>query len=273
MNPNQPTTDNPNPSAEKAPHRGWLRRKRTDLAVSLLFLAMAVFLVAAMWDSLVWFKTSPPYVDRQRYPVMGIDISSHNGEPDLTAARADGAEFVFIKASEGEDFQDPGFKANYKKALGAGMKVGAYHFFRFDKPGIEQAKNLLRTVGIRRLDLGLAIDVEEAGNAKGVPDDSIVENLSRMAEYLHLRGCRVVFYSNKEGYFDFLEKAVPGCPLWICSFNRTPIEREWTFWQFNHHGKLKGMEGDVDLNVFNGNRSEWERFLGEQQYPPAKSVN
>ncbi len=253
--------------------KSWIRKKRKDLWISLVFLGLGGLLIMSGWDAWVWFKTSPPYVDPDRYPIRGIDISAHNGMMNLEAARKDGIEFCFIKASEGTNFRDKNFRLNYGKARHAGMKIGAYHYFRFDCDGVEQALNLIGAVGYRQLDLGVAVDVEEAGNKGGVPQDSILDRLSRMAEYLHLRGYRVIFYSNRAGYYDYLEKAVPGSPLWICSFNQFPINADWTFWQYDHHGKVAGIKGDVDLDTFYGNRQEWEAFLSDQQYPGQNSVN
>ena len=33
------------------------------------------------------------------------------------------------------------------------------------------------------------------------------------------------------------------------------------FWQLGYDGKLSGIRGDVDINVFNGYRDEWEEYL------------
>lgn len=78
--------------------------------------------------------------------------------------------------------------------------------------------NFLEAVGNRRLDLGLAIDIEKQGNPEGISRDMIVERLVTMAEYLYLKGHRVTFYTNKTGYEEYLMEAFPGYPLWICSF-------------------------------------------------------
>ena len=103
------------------------------------FMLLAVLLVLTCVWAYRQFITSPPYVDPERYPVRGIDVSRHNGMMNLDAAAAEGVEFIFIKASEGGDFRDENFRLNYQKARHAGMKIGAYHFFRFDRDGIEQA--------------------------------------------------------------------------------------------------------------------------------------
>lgn len=244
-----------------------LLSKSQDLRVSGMFAGVAVILgLTCIW-AYRQYITSPPYVDPERYPVRGIDVSSHNGMMNLDAARSAGIEFIFIKASEGVDFHDPNFKINYTKASHAGMHIGAYHFFRFDREGIPQAKNLLDAVGGRPLALGLAIDIERAGNPEGIDSVTISHRLIDMVEYLHLRGYRVTCYSNREGYYDYIRPSLPGIPLWICSFSRIPFDGEWTFWQYDHHGKVPGILHDVDLNTFCGSRREWSNYLAGSQWP------
>lgn len=222
------------------------------MIVAGAFLGVLLLLGGAIWWAWHYYVSTPPYVDHERFPVRGFDISAHNGYANFKAAADAGFQFVFIKASEGTDFRDENFVLNYNKARHAGLKTGAYHFFRFDKDGVEQANNLLRVVGPRPLDLGLVIDVEDSGNAKGVPLDSIRTRLQLMVEYLNMRGHRVMFYSNRQGYEKYLLRDFEGMPLWICQFTDNSMNTDWTFWQYDHHGKVPGIRGDVDLNVYAG---------------------
>ena len=124
-----------------------------DIEVAVDFLvAVLVLVFAGIW-AVKEFMSTPPYVDPERFPIRGIDVSSHNGMMNLDAAAKDGVEFVFIKASEGATFRDPNFRLNYTKARHAGLMTGAYHFFRFDVDGVSQAVNFLRAIGPRRLEL------------------------------------------------------------------------------------------------------------------------
>ncbi|MCM1369968.1 MAG: hypothetical protein NC204_06295 [Candidatus Amulumruptor caecigallinarius] len=232
------------------------KRPIKDIKVAGWFLLVSLLLVFAIWWAWNQYVTTPPYVSPERFPVRGIDLSAHNGYVNLDAAAAEGYEFVFLKASEGEDFRDANFALNYNKARHAGMRVGAYHYFRFGKDGVKQAENLLRVVSGRPLELGLAVDVEEHGNTPGVPMESIRLELQRMMEYLNMRGHRVTFYSNREGYEKYLIPEFEGYPLWICSFDSDNADRnDWTYWQYNHRGRVAGIKGDVDLNVYSG---KWE---------------
>lgn len=244
-----------------------IRNKFRDLKVAAAFLAIAALLACASIWAYRQFMSSPPYVDPARYPVRGIDVSAHNGMMNLDAAYRAGYEFIFIKASEGDTFRDQNFRINYSKAFHAGMKIGAYHFFRFDCGGVSQAKNFIEAIGGRKLDLGVAIDVEQHNNAIGIDSAVVADRLSAMVEFLNMSGYRVTLYSNLAGYYEYLRESVPGACLWICSFSSDPINAEWTYWQYDHHGRVDGIRGDVDLNAFCGSRQDWIRFLEGAQWP------
>lgn len=244
-----------------------IKSRLHDLKISVAFLSVAIVLALTSIWAYHEFMTSPPYIDPAKYPVRGIDVSSHNGLMNLDAAAADGIEFIFIKASEGNTFKDNNFRINYDKASHAGMKIGAYHYFRFDVDGIEQARNLLSVIGNHPLELGVAIDVEESHNASGIDSLKIASRLNSMVEYLNLSGYRVTFYSTAEGYYEYIDKVAPGATLWICSLNSKPINAEWTFRQYYHSGKVKGIRGKVDLDVFCGSREEWDNFLNGSPWP------
>lgn len=244
-----------------------LHIKFRDFRVALSFISIALLLVAASYYAYRQFITTPPYVDPVKYPVRGLDVSAHNGMMNLDAAANAGYQFIFIKASEGDTYRDPNFRINYSKASHAGMSIGAYHFFRFDCEGVTQAKNLLGAINGRPLELGVAIDVEDQKNATDIDSVLIIKRLAAMAEYLNLSGYRVTFYSNRDGYYDYIREAAPGACLWICSFNSGPINAEWTYWQYDHHGRVAGIRGDVDLNAFCGSQADWQRFLQGAQWP------
>lgn len=246
--------------------------RRNDILIFLCFLAAGALLLWAGYAAWISFKTTPPYVDRLQYPVMGIDVSAHNGPVNFRAARADGVEFVWIKASEGASFKDKNFQTNHENASQAGVMTGAYHFFRFDKDGVEQALNLLDAVGDRKLDMGIAIDIESSGNPAGIDLQTVKDRIATMVEYLNLRGLAPTLYCNKKDYFRFLEDSFPGQSLWICALSEDQIASDWSFWQYSHNGSVSGIDGDVDFNVFGGSRKDWADFIANQQYQRDNNV-
>lgn len=203
-------------------------------------------------------------VDRCAFPVKGIDVSAHNGNVDFAKVAADSVAFVMLKATEGTEFCDARFSSNRKMAKASGLKVGAYHFFRFDSPGHLQAYHFMRTVGSDSIDLPLAIDVEDWQNASGVPTAEVVEQLLVMADVLQSAGHRVMIYTNRNGYASYAQpllEQMPGIDVWISSPSSRPSSEDWVMWQHSHEGAVSGINGPVDLNTFNGSAADFERWL------------
>ena len=243
------------------------KRPPKDIAAFAVFIGVLALLVFSVYWAFVQFQNTPPYVDEKKYPIRGIDVSRHNGDIDYKKVADSGIEFVFIKASEGSTHRDSLYYRNMTEANSAGLETGAYHFFRFDKEGVEQAVNFLQTIGPHKPSLGLVIDVEKTGNPDNIDNETVRSRLTSMIEYMNLLGYRVMIYTNLEGYEEYIAEDFPGYPLWICRFRENPISAEWTFWQYDHHGKVPGVRGDVDLNAFCGSRENWNRFLNGEIWP------
>ena len=100
---------------------------------------------------------------KQDYPVRGVDLSYYQGNIDWDVLASQGVDFCFIKATEGVDHNDSQFAQNWQTAQAAKIYVGAYHFFRFEDTGKEQAENFIRTVPVTENTLPPVIDVELYG--------------------------------------------------------------------------------------------------------------
>lgn len=196
--------------------------------------------------------------DAERYPIRGIDVSAHNGEINFDKVKNAGYEFVLIKTTEGTDFKDAMFINNLRKAREAGLKVGAYHFFRFDTDGYLQALNLLHSIRNRKLDFPIVIDIERFGNPDGHQILIIISRLKAMLLCLEEEGIDVMLYSNKDDYDKFLKGNFDEYPLWICTFTEPEPGLDWAIWQYSHRGKIDGIKGNVDLNTI---KTEFYRCL------------
>lgn len=207
-------------------------------------------------------------VSRDTYPIVGIDISAHNGHVDFDSVASSGISFVFLKATEGTTFRDSKFKSNYDAARKAGLKVGAYHFFRFDSDGYLQGRNFLDAIDSLYTDLPLAIDIEEANNPDNITTDNIIESLRGMIITLESSGRKVIIYTNKRGLSRFIRRRLDEMPVWVCSFTDPPIPSDdWVLWQHSHESHIDGVKGSVDLNTFNGDSLCWVRWLEDMNSP------
>lgn len=246
--------------------------KQTAMRLRTMRLRMIILLLALMLTAMagvvcayyLWWReaviVSP---DPAAYPVRGIDISAHNGVVDFDKVASVGMDFVILKATEGATFKDKNFATNYRKARKAGLKVGAYHFFRFDVGGYMQALNLMHSIKGRRLELPVVIDVEEWSNPRDHTTHDILTRLQTMINTLEAHGYHVMLYSNKDGFEKFFSQQFAHYPLWLCSFTGAPEAGNMRLWQFSHVGRVSGVDGKVDINTFNGSAAAWQQWLDE----------
>jgi GH25 family lysozyme M1 (1,4-beta-N-acetylmuramidase) len=69
------------------------------------------------------------------YPIIGLDVSTFQGNVDWPAVASRGALFAYARASEQANIPDNSFNTNYHGAKGNGLFAGAYHRARPDVSG------------------------------------------------------------------------------------------------------------------------------------------
>jgi len=199
-------------------------------------------------------------------PVRGIDVSHHQGAIDWAAVAAAGIDFAYLKATEGGDWVDPRFETNWREA-GAqrGLLRGAYHFFTFCRPGDEQARNFIATVPASTDALPPAVDFEIGGNcSRRPPREELLDELrlflSQVEDHF---GRRPLIYVTRDAHEAYLQGELPEHPIWARDlFRRPPYPegRPWLVWQFHNRGRVRGIDGPVDLNAFAGSTADFNAW-------------
>lgn len=247
----------------KEKHKAKAGHSRMTIVAWIAGVSCLLLLAGGLWY--VSRKLYRPHIEisAEEYPISGIDVSNHNGKINFRRMAADDVDFVYIKASEGVDFRDLRFSANCDSAGNAGLKVGAYHFFRMNGDGRLQSANFLASISGKMLDLPLVIDVEDWGNESAESIETVKRNLSDMIACLEAAGRRVMIYTNKDGYDNYIKDGFSHCDLWICTFRHPSKVKnfDWKILQYSHWGEVDGINGEVDLNVFNGTCEQWEAWL------------
>lgn len=224
--------------------------------------ALGVFGLVGWALAYGYFRTYTP--SSRTFPVWGVDVSHHQGAIAWDRVAGDGVDFAYIKATEGGDFTDRRFAENWRAAGAAGIARGAYHFFTFCRPGIEQAAHVIAIVPKEAGALPLAIDLEFGGNCAPGPNRLDIETelaIFEAAVGAHY-GQTSVIYATREFYEDRLAGAVLDNPLWLRSLLRQPsyARQPWTFWQYHNRGRVDGVTGPVDRNVFYASEAEFARW-------------
>ena len=182
----------------------------------------------------------------------GIDISNWQKGINLNQLKERGYEVCYIKITEGKGYVDPCFEENYNKAIAAGMKVGVYHYWRGTSSAIEQANNIVRTLGDKHIDCKIAIDVEQTdGLSYGELNNSVLQ----LAEELErLIGAEVCIYCNTNYARNVLDSRLGKYSLWVAHYgvNKTgdnPIWDKWAGFQYSENG-TSNVNGSLDLDEF-----------------------
>ncbi len=221
------------------------------------------------------FKDAKPInfgpVTPAHHAVHGVDVSRWQGEIDWETLRQQGANFVFIKATDGGDHLDPMFRKNWDGAHRAGLKRGAYHFFYWCRSGAEQAEWFIRNVPKVKGALPPVIDVEYnhlSSCKKRLPRATVLEKMQVFMDRLEKHyGQRPIIYTAPDFYADNLKGAFPNHPFWLRSVAAHPSKRypgrDWLFWQYSGSGLSQGVGGKIDLNVFHGDEAAWWRWVNK----------
>ncbi|MDX8478887.1 GH25 family lysozyme [Mesorhizobium sp. VK24D] len=202
--------------------------------------------------------------------VHGVDVSRWQGNINWEKLRAQGANFAYIKATDGGDHVDPMFMRNWRGADAAGLKRGAYHFFYWCRTAGEQADWFIRNVPKVDGALPPVIDVEWNGDSscKRRPSrEKVLEKMQVFMDKLERHyGQRPIIYTSPDFYRDNLRGAFPDYPFWLRAVAAHPTKvypgRKWLFWQYSGSGLSHGVTGRIDLNVFRGDERQWRNWLG-----------
>lgn len=193
--------------------------------------------------------------------VFGIDVSEYQGK--INWIDTDSIEqtfpvgFVFIRATYGNDGIDKKFHENWENARMHKNIRGAYHYYRPDENSLEQAQIFIDNVKLRKGDFPPVLDIEKVPEDQSI--DSLKTGLKRWIKKVESHyGVKPIIYCGDRFYTDFLEEEFEGYTLWIANYNFfvEQIDTSWDFWQFTDKGKIPGIEGTVDIDIFNGTPSE-----------------
>lgn len=224
-----------------------IKRRLTGAAAVLL-----ACIAALVFAALVPARAIPPSGGRQ---YRGIDISEFQGEIDFEEVRRSGIEAVYIRVGAGE-YTDEYFAENYERAKAAGLKIGFYHYVtaRSVEEGRRQARFFASLAAGREPDMRLAMDFEYFGSLSVSQINAISE--AYLDELTALTKREAVIYSDLSNARNIFSRALAEkYPLWAAQYGADEPSangkwREWVGFQYTDEGRVGGIYGNVDRNIF-----------------------
>lgn len=187
--------------------------------------------------------------------VKGIDISHWNGDIDFNKVKADGIEFVIIKAGGSDKgfYMDPKFKENYNKAKAAGLMVGAYYFagknFRGVENGLADAVRFITQLKDLEFDYPVFLDIEAQDNRY---KEEITDAATAFCSYLETAHYFVGIYASDISGFKYKldHDRIKSFVHWVARYGKEPeVCKEYGIWQYSNRGYIPGISGPVDLDI------------------------
>ncbi|PTL79528.1 DUF6519 domain-containing protein [Vitiosangium sp. GDMCC 1.1324] len=251
------------PRFEPAPT---VAQRVVKLALPVAGLAAILVAVGALWPkssqpSQPSQPTQPQKPPSPAEAVMGLDVSHYQGQVDWSAVLKEGAvDFAFVKATEGLGLVDPQFTHNRTTLEGTPLRWSAYHYYRPEHSAKEQAEFFLNTVGVDKLKnhrLPPVLDVEEWSE---VSTQGLINGVQTWLDTVEAAiGRKPIVYTYHEFWTKHLNRGFQSYPLWLSG----PLDEavEWSFWQVGDQGKVAGVTGCVDQDMFRGTVEELDAFV------------
>ena len=228
-----------------------------------LVVAAYVYFIYYIFVSPFGFRWRALYGDisyPEGYEIHGIDISHHQGKIDWQELKDHGmidefpVRFVMIKATEGATKVDENFEDNFYQAREYGFTRGAYHFYSVHSSAKAQAAFFMRKVKLENGDLPPVLDVEH--KPKNQTDDEFKQSILQWLEIIETHyGVKPIIYTYYKFKMQYLSDPIfDDYPYWIAHYYVDQVEYEgkWKFWQHTDVGRLPGIKGNVDFNIYNG---------------------
>lgn len=267
---------------KKTPRRGGSRGRRRSFSFLQRYprwawwiggtavIVLYVFLFYHFFVGPTGFRWRALYGDAE-YPegfeIHGIDISHYQGKIDweqLKNAMIKGCpvRFVIIKSTEGSSRLDENFRENFNQARDFGFIRGVYHFWSNKSTAREQAYYFLDQVHLTDGDLPPVLDIEHKPADKSVEDfqRDVLTWLHIVEDKYHVKPIIYTYYKFKEQYLS--APVFEDYPYWIAHYyvDKVQYKGKWKFWQHTDVGKLPGIKGYVDFNIYNGSYYELKQL-------------
>ncbi len=194
---------------------------------------------------------------------LGIDVSSHQGTIDWQTVAGEGIRFAMVRLGyrgwgNGEMLPDENALVNLQGAADAGLQVGAYFYSQAInvEEARQEAQYVLDILEGRQLSMPVVFDWEifnENGRTAYVDSQTVNECAIAFCEIIEAAGYEPMVYFNLDVARRLLDLPLlqqKGYGFWLALYSDMTYTHRVDMWQFSTSGRVKGIDGEVDMNLY-----------------------
>ena len=196
----------------------------------------------------------------EKRQLKGIDVSKWNGRIDWKKVKKAGIDFCIIRTGYSKTV-DYKFEYNIEEAIENGLQIGVYHFSyaTTNAKAKEEAEFCLELIKPYRkyITLGVWFDYEydsvSYSRRYGVyPTKKSVTSLAKtFCSTVEKNGYSTGIYTNLDFSSNYFTKEVLNkYPTWIAVWGKMNYHGKYVMWQYTDSGRVDGIHGKVDMNIF-----------------------
>ena len=192
----------------------------------------------------------------------GVDVSAFQGNIDWKKVKQSGIDFAIVRLGyrgyeSGKLVEDQYAKANLKGAAEAGLRIGAYFFSQAlnIKETDQEIQFMLSILGDTKLDMPIVLDWEipaDTARTRNMDARTLTDIQRHFCGQMRKMGYQPMIYFNwHQSEHLYVLHELEDYPFWLALYqDRMTYPWKIEMWQYSDKGKVPGIQGNVDLNVY-----------------------
>ncbi len=185
----------------------------------------------------------------------GIDVSKWQGKIDWQKVKSENIDFAIIRDGWGKKSStqiDKKFKENIIEAKDAGINIGVYHYSYADsiEDAINEAQFCLENIEGYQLEYPVVLDFEDKEMLK-LNTRQRTDICKAFCEEIEKSDYYAMIYTNKNWLKNYLYKdeLLSKYDLWLAEWGVSSPSYSCGIWQRSATGRIKGISGNVDIDI------------------------
>lgn len=214
--------------------------------------------------------------------LKGIDVSAHQGTIDWSAVKQAGVEFAILKIIRKDLNRDKQFEANWKGANDNHVIVqGVYNYTYATtvSKAKTDAQKVLEILNGRKTFVWFDVE-DDCQKGLGV---RLIDIIHAYGDVIQRSGLQFGVYTGKSFYNRYIKPyGKLNCPLWIAAYGKNKGDMDLKYqpqidgmvgWQYTSKGRVNGINGNVDMNVWYKELEALETITASHNNPYAEPAS